>query len=151
MAVERVTEDGIPVSEVAAVLGVDARSVRRWVAEHRDGGADALAATPHPGRPRKLSPAREAAVLRWVRRSPAKFGFPDQLWTAPRLGAVIRKRFGIGFNSNYLCSWLSQRRITPQKPQRVAAERNRRRIRHWRNVTWPRLLKKGPSAAPPLS
>lgn len=149
LAVERVTKDGIPASQVAAVLGVDPSTVHRWVARHREGGAKALSSKPHPGRNRKLAPEQEAAVLGWIARNPSEFGFPDELWTAARIRMLIRKEFGVTFHVNYLCTWLARRRITPQKPQRVAAERDERRVRLWKNTTWPRLEKKGPRSAQP--
>jgi putative transposase len=151
LAVGRVVDDGLEPAEVAQVLGVARQTVNRWVRERRAGGEDALAGKPHPGRPPTLTAGQEAAVLGWIRRGPAEFGFPDQLWTAPRINRLIEKDFGVRFNDNYHCAWLARRRITPQKPQRVAAERNQRRIRYWMRTTWPRLQKKPPTPAPPSS
>ena len=51
----RLLKDGCQPHEVAAMLKVDRRSVRRWRAAHRQQGAQALRAKPAPGRPSKLS------------------------------------------------------------------------------------------------
>src|SRR5688572_2741476 len=84
LAVQRVLE-GYSTQEVADFLGVEPRSVRRWVASFRGQGPAALAARPAPGRPPKLGPAQERIVRRWLADSPAEHGFATDLWTAPRL------------------------------------------------------------------
>ena len=51
-------------------------------------------------------------------REPRHHGFETELWTAARLGQLIREEFGIRLNSRYLSAWLRDRGFTPQKPQR---------------------------------
>lgn len=51
----RLLSEGFSPVEVARQLGVDRRSVRRWKAAAREGGASAVAAKPAAGRPRRLS------------------------------------------------------------------------------------------------
>jgi transposase len=142
LAVDRVNA-GYSQTEVAAFLGVDPRSVRRWMKAYRAGGDDALAAKPRAGRPAHLTPKQTKTVLDWFRHSPTKFGFPTELWTAPRVAHLIQERFGVHFNQRYLCAWLTNRGITPQKPERQARERDQVRIDRWIVEDWPRILKKG--------
>lgn len=138
LAVTRVSEGYDPV-EVAEFFGVHPSSVRRWWKAYRKHGDAGLAAKPVPGRPPKLTPAREAQVLRWLRKNPKSFGFATELWTAKRLAYVIERRWGVTFNSNYLSAWLTQRKVTPQKPEKRALERNDDAIEHWRTHEWPRI------------
>src|SRR3954463_3828543 len=63
LAVQRVG-DGYPIGEVADFLGVDRRTVRRWVAAFHRHGASGLAAQPVPGRPPKLTSTQEKIVGR---------------------------------------------------------------------------------------
>jgi transposase len=141
LAVERVGE-GYSTSEVAEFLGVTPRAVRLWVAAHRERGALGLAARPVPGRPRKLTPAQEAVALSWLAESPTTYGFHNELWTAKRVAEVIQWHWGIIFNSHYLSAWLRQHGISPQKPQRVASDRDPDVIRRWLEVDWPRIEQK---------
>src|SRR5687767_6586193 len=83
-------DDGYPVDEIAAFLGVAARSVWRWVADRRAGGDPGLAARPAPGRPPRLTRAQEKVVARWLDDPPTAFGFRTDLWTAARVGELIR-------------------------------------------------------------
>jgi transposase len=55
--------EGFSPVEVARQIGVDRRSVRRWKAAARQGGASAVATKPASGRPRRLS-ARDLTRLR---------------------------------------------------------------------------------------
>jgi transposase len=95
-----------------------------------------------PGRPRKLTPAQEKVVLSWLAQSPTQYGFANELWTAKRLAEVIQWHWGITFNSHYLSAWLGERNISPQKPQRVAADRDPEVIRRWLEFDWPRIKQK---------
>ena len=140
LAVARVEEGWAQVA-VAAFLGVSARVVNRWVTTHRE-GLGALTAKPTPGRPRKLTPRQEAAVLSWVAQSPTAFGYPDELWTSRRVAALIQKRLGVRFNSNYLVAWLTQRKQSAQKPAKRALEQDGAAVQKWVAEDWPRLQKK---------
>ena len=141
LAVRRV-KDGYSPAEIADVLGVDCRSVRRWVAAARLGGAKALKASDGAGRPAKLDHTQVKVVHRWLSRCPTECGFDTELWTAGRLAAMIRQAWDVSFNRRYLCDWLRANGYTPQKPERVPRERDQRAIAAWREEAWPRIQKK---------
>lgn len=136
LGVQRVAE-GYSTEEVADFFGVDPGTVRRWVvaATHATVG-------PGPGRPAKLTTTQEKIVLRWLSESPTEYGFPTDLWSAPRLTQLIEQAFEIHFNPDYLGTWLRQRGYTPQKPRRVPRERNDRAIAQWLAQDWPRIKQK---------
>jgi len=100
LALQRI-QDGYSCEEVADFLGVDPRSVRRWVAAFRLRGPAALAARPPSGRPPKLTAAQEKVVGRWLAGNPTEYGFATELWTGPR------------------SSW--QRSVTCSSPSRASA------------------------------
>jgi transposase len=140
LAVRRV-RSGYTQQEVADFLGVHSRSVQRWMQAYRKGGSRALKAKPASGRPPTLSAAQEREVLRWFRKSPREFGFPTELWTAPRVTELIQRKFRKKFHPHYVNRWLADRRITSQKPERQARERNEREVRRWLREEWPRIKK----------
>src|SRR5438874_1920140 len=94
LAIERLSE-GYSVAEVADFLGVDPSSVRRWLSAFRRHGDDGLAARAVSGRPPKLSPTQEKVVRRWLAENPLEHGFATELWSAPRLAALIEQEFDI--------------------------------------------------------
>jgi len=140
LAVLRV-RSGYTQKGVADFLGIHLRSVQRWMRAYREHGMRGLKARPAPGRLPKLSFRQEREVLRWFRRSPTEFGFATELWTAPRVAALILRKFRKKFHPRYINQWLATRRITPQKPSRQARERNEREIRRWLREDWPRIKK----------
>jgi transposase len=150
LAVQRV-EDGYSIAEVADFVGVDPRTVRRWMAAFRRRGAAGLAAHPVPGRPPKLTSTQEKIVGRWLATNPTELGFATELWTAPRLALVIEQEFHIRFHPDYLTAWLRRRGYTPQKPRRVHRERDDEAIAEWLAKDWPRIQKKRAGGAPPSS
>jgi transposase len=141
LAIERVSE-GYSTQEVADFLGVDPSTVRRWMVAFRDRGDAGLVLRPASGRPRKLTPTQEKIALRWLTQSPTHHGFETELWTAARLGELIREEFGVGLNPKYLSTWVRDRGFTPQKPQPVARERDPKVIAAWLESDWPRVKKK---------
>jgi len=108
---------------------------------YREKGMTGLRAHNPTGRPPKLSAAQEREVLRWFRRSPTEFGFPTELWTAPRVARLIAKHFHVRFHPRYVNQWLAKRRITPQKPTVRSYKRNDREVRRWLREEWPRIKK----------
>jgi transposase len=141
LAVHRVL-DGLSLEEVADFLGVEARSVRRWMQSFRRHGWAGLAADRPCGRPGKLSRTQEKIVLRWLADPATDFGFPTELWTAARIAELIEDEWGITFNARYLPCWLKARGYSCQKPERVPRERNEEVIAAWVAEDWPRLKKK---------
>jgi transposase len=134
LGIQRVAE-GYSTEEVADFLGVDPRTVRRWLAADRRGPR----AGPGSGRPAKLTSTQEKIALRWLSEPPSEHGFATDLWSAARLGQLIEEVFGARFNSDYLGAWLRQRGYTPQKPRRVPRERDDEAVARWLAEDWPRI------------
>jgi transposase len=143
LAVQRVAE-GLSSKQVAQVLGVHVETVRLWVRTHKRGGDPALRGTPHPGRQPFLTPDQEAQVRSWLTQSPTAFGFRTDLWTAARVAQLIRDRFGVAYNPNYLREWLAKRNYSPQKPERLARQQDPERVREFLDTTYPAVQKKLP-------
>lgn len=136
--------DGDEPEQVADVLGVNERSVWRWLSVWRRQGEAGLATKPGQGRPPKLIDRQARRVLDWVTHgSPRDFGFVTERWTAPRVAALIERRFGVTMNHRYLNDWLFRRGgITPQVPERQPRERDQRAIDAWLGGEWPRIKKR---------
>jgi transposase len=147
LAVDRVLNQKRTAAEVARFLGLNERTVRRWVKSYEAHGEQGLTAKPHPKREGKLTAEQEAEVLSWFSRNPTEeeFGFPTELWTGPRVAKLIEQRMNVRMNPNYLIKWLRDRGITPQAVRRRPRGHNEQEMARWQREEWPRILKKRPS------
>lgn len=135
-------EQGYQPVEVAHMLGVDRRSVRRWNAAFRKKGEGALHKRPVPGRPVKLDAKARKRLERILLAGAQKASFATDLWTCPRVAQVIRERFGVEYHVDHVGRLLHSMGWTPQKPQRRAIERDEEAIQGWIKHEWPRIKKK---------
>ena len=140
-AIALLQEGNQPV-EVARMVGVDRRSVRRWNAAYRTKGERALAGKTAPGRPPKLTAQDKARLERRLFRGAKAAGFPTDLWTCPRVAELLRSRFGVRYHVDYIGSLLHSLGWTPKKPERRAIERDEAAIQRWVKQQWPRIKKK---------
>ena len=90
-------------------------------------------------------------VRRWLSEPPTAFGFATDLWTAPRLAAVMEREWGVGFHPNYLAAWLRARGFAPQLPRRRPRERDQAAVDQWLAEDWPRIKKRPGGAGRPSS
>ena len=135
-------KDGFSSVEIADRLGVDRRSVRRWKADFRRHGSAGLKAVPASGRPLRMGLALRRRLSRHLLAGARKAGYPTDLWTCPRVAKFIHKRFGIAYHARYVPRMLRSMGWSPQRPERMARERDERAIQRWVKVEWPRIKKK---------
>jgi len=138
----KLLQAGVGPGEVARQLGVDRRSVRRWKIAYRLHGQQGIMAKPAAGRPSRLSPTKKRRLVLWLIRGAQAAGFATDLWTCPRVAALIRSRWGISYHVDHVCRLLHTLGWSPQRPTPVAIERNEERIHTWVRHQWPRIKKK---------
>jgi transposase len=61
---------------------------------------------------------------------------------------LIRQKWDVKFHPRYVCAWLAQRRVTPQKPRRQPRERDDGAIQNWLRHDWP-LIQNAPFSSAP--
>jgi len=136
-------EKGYAPVEVAQMVGVARRSVRRWKAAYRKHGEAGIRARPSSGRPAKLDRSGRQRLERALLKGAGAAGFPTDLWTCPRVAQFIRKELGVTYHVDHIGRLLRSLGWTPQRPQRRSIERDEARIQGWVRTDWPRI-KKGP-------
>ena len=128
--------------EVARMVGVDRRSVRRWKAAWLKDGQEGIEAKPASGRPPKLSNEEKCQLERELLKGARAAGFPTDLWTCPRVAHLIDEIFGVRYHVDHVCRFLRALGWSPQRPERRAAERDEDEIKRWVKEEWPRVKKK---------
>jgi transposase len=135
-------EEGRAPVEVAQIVGVARRSVRRWKSAYRQRGQSALRAKPASGRPLKLNTGERRRLERVLLKGARTAGFPTDLWTCRRIGQVVREQFRVSYHRAHVGHLLRSLGWSAQRPERRAVERDEEAIRRWVKVEWPRIKKK---------
>jgi transposase len=91
-------EEELGPTEVAGRLGVSVSSANRWKRRRREGGMESLRCQGPRGRRSRLSEEQLARLGQELLRGPHAHGYATDLWTCPRVGAVIRRLFGIEYS-----------------------------------------------------
>lgn len=134
-------KNGYQPVDVAYMVGVDRRSVRRWKSAYLRLGDKAIKARP-AGRPKKLDNNARKKLERRLLKGAKAAGFPTDLWTCPRIVQLIFTYFGIRYHVDHIGRLLRSLGWSPQKPQRRAIERDEKGIQRWVKQEWPRIKKK---------
>jgi len=140
---------GLTQAEVARRLHVSRTSVMRWYRVWRRQGESALVGAGRAGRRPRLSAAQLTKISHELQRGPKAHGHATELWTLPRIAAVIEKVAGVRYHAGHV--WRVMRSIgwSVQKPTLQARERDEAAIQAWAE-DWPRV-KKTPRANGPRS
>ena len=94
--------------------------MKRWKADWKTGGVDALAAKPQPGPRCRLSDEQKGELVEMLLRGPLAAGYFTDLWTCARVAQVIHKQFGVTYHADHVGRILHDLGFTPQKPRRRA-------------------------------
>ena len=99
---------------------------------------------PHPEPYKRLSETQEFQLELLLQAGATAHGWPNELWTAPRVKALIQCRFGINYHPDHVRKTLQQRfNWTSQQPEYRGTERDEAAIKRWGQTTIRRLKKTG--------
>ena len=134
--------DGMTQTKAAEVFGVTRQAVGKWMKASRRGGMRALA-------PRKRGPKSGGSSLKgWqaatirnliLDRHPEQLKLPFVLWTSDAVRLLIRRKFGVAISARSVRRYLARWGFTPQKPKRVAYERNPEAVARWLDEEYPAI------------
>lgn len=137
----RLLAQGDSLTKVAAAVGANVSSVKRWKRALAQGGRSALAGRPHRGPRARLRPADHERLVAALRAGADHWGFPSPEWSCPRVKVLIERLFHTEYHVDYVGTILHQLGWSAQKPEHRARERDENAIERWRRVEWPRLKK----------
>jgi transposase len=148
-AVQLVCREGWSPARVAVAIGCSLRSVQLWVRKSERGRKPAVLETGKaPGATPKLDARQKRRLLKLLAAGPEAAGFAGQLWTCPRMAALIHREFGVSYNVGYLPTLLRSLGWSVQKPKRRALERNETAVDVWVASDWPRIKKRPGNSEP---
>ena len=126
--------------DVARRLGVARQVAYRWKDAWEQGGSAALASKGPAGPKPKLTPKQTHEVTQALLAGPSAHGYKTDLWTLPRVAALIEDLTGVEYHPGHVWRLLGASGCSCQRPERRAVERNEKAIRRWKRVEWPALL-----------
>lgn len=134
---------GVSQVEVARRLKATPAAVSYWHTAWKKKGVRGLKSTGHTGFASKFTKEKRMLFKDAILRGPLMYGYETDLWTVPKLSAVLRKVSG--FRCSDVWTWHIVRGLgfTPQKPQVKAKERDEKAIAEWKTKTLPGLKKMG--------
>ena len=124
-------------AKVAKGLGVTAQSSRRWYQVWKENGEEGLKAAGRAGRKPKVTPAQLAQVDQALLRGPTAHGYVTEVWTLPRIAALIHKVTDVRYHPGHVWRILRALDWTVQRPEHRAKERDDEAIRRWQKRRWP--------------
>ncbi len=137
----RLLSSGTHPAEVARQVGVSRQSVMRWERALKKNGVQGLERVEAPGRPRRLSEAQLKELAKVLKAGALAAGYATEMWTLPRIGALIQERFGVKFAQSSVWRTLQKMGWSPQRPARQARQREEAAVRTWKTKRWVELKK----------
>ncbi len=125
---------------IAAALGVTPGAVSQWLKRATEGGIAALRTRLRPGRTPKLTAEQRARIPDLLARGAEAYGFVGDVWTTPRVAAVIEREFGVRYHPAHVSRLLRAVGWSVQRPIRRATQRDEAAIAAWYAERWPALL-----------
>jgi transposase len=133
---------GVSQAEVARQCGVSRVSVLRWEQQRQAAKTKAWKRRPLGRRP-KLTPAHKQALEKALEQGAQAHGFLNDLWTLPRVAALIERQSKVRLHPGHVWRLLGQMGWSLQRPSGRAVQRDEAAIARWKKHTWP-ALKKSP-------
>ena len=138
-AVKRV-ESGESPEAVASGLGINRRTIYRWLSAFHYGGEQALAAKPIPGAPPKLNAKQLAQLARLIRdKNPQQLKFDYALWTLAVIRQVIADRFMVKLSEVSVARLMKRLGFTPQRPLYRAWQQDPVSVKRWQDKDYPKI------------
>ena len=140
-------EQGLGPSEVARKLGVRRQSAHAWKVAWEKGGKASLRSRGPAGRKARLTAVQQEQLVDALLKGPQASGCATQVWTLPRVRALIRKRTGETCHPGHVSRLLHALGFSCQRPERRAIKRDEKAMARWKRVTWPAVKKNPPREA----
>lgn len=149
-AVQYVIDEKHSTNEASKKFKVSMRSIQLWVADFHRRGIKGITARPTPGRPARLGIRQKRKLEKILLKGAQKAGFSTDLWTCPRIQKIIKERFGVTYHVDHVIRLLGSLGWSAQKPQRLAMERDEKKIEQWKRYRWAKIKKKPKNQEPHL-
>jgi transposase len=134
--------DGDKVIAIAADMAVCRAAVNQWLGWYEAQGADGLRSRKATGAPPRLSQDQRDELVALIEAGPQAAGYDGGVWTGPRIGHLIQKRFGVRYHNQHIPRLLGQLGFSLQRPRKRLARADAELQAVWIRERLPAIKKK---------
>ena len=134
-------EQNWPQVKIAQALGMTEGWVSQTLKKYRQDGPDALIWKKPAGPACRLNEQQLAQLVIELTKGAVAHGFEGEVWTRPRINAVITKLFGVSYDPSQVGRLLKRVGWSRQLPQQKARQQNPAAVQEWRQEHLPALKK----------
>ena len=132
-------KDDWKINDIAHAFGLNRRAVSRWFAFYNEYGREALKSKKAKGPDYKLSEKEIQNIVSILYDDATIYGFENPLWTCKMVQQTIFKQTGKKIHTTNIMRLFKKLNLSPQKPERLAFQRNEKAIRKWKREEWPKI------------
>jgi len=141
-AMERVDAGESP-EDVAAGIGINRRTIYKWISAYHYYGEESFVTGKRSGRPAKLDGKQLEKLAKIIRtKNPQQLKFEYALWTIPIIRRLIRDRFDVKLSEVSVGRLLKRLGLTPQRPLYRAWQQDSALVEQWRDKEFPKLARR---------
>ncbi|MCZ7539593.1 MAG: IS630 family transposase [Anaerolineae bacterium] len=113
----RLLHQGYTPQAVGEMVSASRSSVQNWHQRWREGGLEALANKPMPGRPPKANATYREVLEQTLETDPHALGYVFSVWTLERLSQHLARETGIHLSVGRLAEWLERWGYVYRRPK----------------------------------
>lgn len=133
-------ENGLHPLQAAVAFACGRSTVYGWLRAYQEQGWAGLRVRKAAGPEPKLTARQTAQLRRWiVGKDPRQLQFEYALWTRQLVRDLILRKFGVTMTPQGVGKLLRRMGLSPQRPLVRAYQQNAERVRHWKEVEYPRI------------
>lgn len=135
----RLWKKGKTIEDISDFCGVHFTVVYKWIRLYKQKGVEGLKRKKAKGAKPKLNKEDKKQIINWLKKSAMDFGFETPLWDCKRIQILIKKELNKTISISNLWENLRRWNLTPQKPEKMALERNQRKVTKWIREDWSKI------------
>jgi transposase len=132
---------GKKINDIADFFGMHRCAVSHWITTYKRFGKSALKSKKAKGAKYKLSKEELKEILSMLKDDATNYGFETPLWTCKQVQQIIQKEMGKKIHTTNIMRLFKKLKLSPQKPERFAFQRNERSVKKWLKEEWPKIEK----------
>lgn len=132
---------GEKINEISYFLGFHRGVVSKWISLFKKKGKKALLSKKANGPQFKLSEKEIKEIINILYDDATIYGFENPLWNCKMVQQIIFKRTNKRIHTTNIMRLFRKLNLSPQKPERIPLQKNRKAVKKWLREEWPQIEK----------